>query len=211
VPGCPSAQFNDIGSAKCATDTQVGVAAITFAVGGTPFSDTAPLYNLVPPPGIAARFGFNYLSVVVVIDAKVTAAGGYHVEVASRYSSQGLALVGVGLTLWGVPADSSHDAARGGFRPPVPSGQPRRAFSTNPTACTGRALVTSVTANSWQQPDVFSTASFDHDPDGTPFVVNDCAALPFALALAVDTDSHVPDQPTGATVDVDVPQSVTRW
>jgi hypothetical protein len=203
VPTCPAEQFATLFFAACAKDTQVGRASLTAGLGGTqPLSDTTPLYNLVPPPGVAARFGFNYLSVLVVLDAKVTAAGGYHLEVASRYSSQGVALFAIGLTFWGVPADPSHDAVRGG-----PSGQPRRAFLTNPTACTGRALTTSVTANSWQQPDIFSTASFDRDPDGTPFVVNNCAAVPFAPALSVETEAHAPDQPTGATVDVDLPQS----
>jgi hypothetical protein len=204
VPTCPAEPFYRLYVAACAKDTQIGVASLTMGLGGTQsVSDTTGLYNLDPPPGVAARFGFNYLSVIVVLDAKVTAAGGYHVEVASRYSSQGIALFAIGLTLWGVPADSSHDTARGG----VASGQPRRAFITNPTACTGQALVTSVVANSWQQPDVFSTASFDRDPDGTPFVMDNCAAVPFAPVLSVETEAHAPDQPTGASVDIDLPQS----
>jgi hypothetical protein len=101
--------------ADCSPSAQVGIASITNYVAGS--SETlVPVYNMVPPPGVAAEFAFNLLSDIVHIDSGVvadpSAPGGYRIETTIRHISQGVAIGDTSLTLWGNPASSSHDRER---------------------------------------------------------------------------------------------------
>jgi hypothetical protein len=107
--------------ADCSPSAQVGIASITnYVTGGS--QTLVPVYNMVPPPGVAAEFAFNLLSDIVHIDSSVvadpSAPGGYRIETTIENISQGVAIGDTTLTLWGNPASSSHDRERteqGGF------------------------------------------------------------------------------------------------
>ena len=86
----------------------------------------------------------------------------YGLTTTSSNLSTLLPLVGITATLWGVPADSSHDAVRTcpNFVSPCPSTGAQTPLLTLPTSCTAN-LKSTLSADSWQTPGVFSSASSD--------------------------------------------------
>jgi hypothetical protein len=210
VPTCPDVLLSSIGAAQCPGNTQVGSVEVshTFGFGSTtPFKDRIGLYNLAPPPGVAARFGFNLISTVALLDARLTANGEYHVTVTSKNTSQGLAIIGVRTLLWGVPADPKNDALRADHnRLGSPSDQPRRPFISLPTACPDAPHKTTISMNSWQDTATFVTGSFDRDAFG-PLVTENCEALPFEPSMTLAPTTSAPDAPAGLDARLELPQS----
>jgi hypothetical protein len=64
-----------------------------------------------------------------------------------------------------------------------------------------------VSADSWQDPGVFTSVGFDADAEGTPFVTSGCERLGFDPAISVVSRSRVAGAPAGVDVDLSVPQS----
>ena len=165
--------------ARCPSTSQIGTVFVQLNNGGNgSVVGPVPLFNMIPPPSVPARFGFNIYGTVVTIDATVRTEGDYGVRATVRNVAE-LGIQGTVLTLWGVPSDPVHDADRAcpGFQIPhdsgvtCPSGAPRKAFLRNPTSCTapGAGLLTTVALDSWEHPGVFAQASFrSHLPPGFP-------------------------------------------
>jgi uncharacterized repeat protein (TIGR01451 family) len=210
----------------CPVTSQVGVTNIRIE-SGTP--GLVPVFNMLPPAGVPARFGFNVFGNVVVLDAALnrTDDGGYGLSVRASDIPQGLAINGTTFTFWGVPSDPSHkpqracsgesNPAAGG--PTCDSGAPRKAFFRNPTSCTGGVgLPTTVTIDSWLDPADFKQATFvSHDPPGYPLAPQDwgpqqgtdgCDTVPFTPVLrsqpAVGAKAGAP---AAFAFDVEIPQS----
>jgi hypothetical protein len=148
----------------CPAESQVGRVSLKFASRGNPnVYPYLPLYNMVPPPGVAARFGFNFSGTMVLLDARPRQLpdGTWTVAVTSAQTSEGLGIPGVEVEVWGVPASPEHEAFRhcpgAGEEPSerhCPSEAPAEAFLRMPTSCSeaGRGLPWSVHVNSWSNP-----------------------------------------------------------
>ncbi|HEY7960969.1 MAG TPA: hypothetical protein VID29_03515, partial [Solirubrobacteraceae bacterium] len=88
------------------------------------------------------------------------------------------------------------------------------AFFTNPSACTGEPLVTSVRMDSWQSPGRYTA---DGTPDFSDLnwagatsvapAVTGCNLLQFSPGLSAQPETTVADSPTGLNIDLQVPQS----
>jgi hypothetical protein len=211
----------------------VGVVSADLAALGRV---TVGVYNVPATPGSAATFAFNILqSAFVHLQAHVRTGSDYGVDIDIDDVSESLPLRGTELTLWGVPADHSHDNLRTpglfcsggpsepGFNPstscfsfgggslPTASGLKPEAFLTNPTSCPGTALTTTLEADSWQEPGVMHDASFLTHDDAlppNPLAPTGCALLPFAASFSVVPDTTQADAPTGdRAVDLKIPQS----
>ena len=108
----------------------VGLAFIEIAGGraGPGGHHPALVFNMEPPPGVAASFAFNYLSAQADIDATVRANGEYAVRVRTRNAVNTVPVLGVRVALWGDPADPVHDAQRcvGLSESPIENGIPPR-------------------------------------------------------------------------------------
>jgi hypothetical protein len=216
VPTCTRA-------AGCSAQNQVGVvtADITFGkpdpAGLKEDLYTAPVYNLVPPKGVAAAFGFTLPAakqIDITILASLRTGGDYGVTTVVSDVSQAEELLSTSVTLWGVPGDPSHDAQRGlacsffpsqaGGQCPGPGGQPFTGivmpFLTNPTLC-GSPLATTLTVDSWQNQGVFASPSLAISPAPT-----ECGLVPFSPAVTIQPTSHAADTPTGLDFDLSVPQ-----
>ncbi len=219
-------------SGWCPLASQVG--RVTLNDAGLQF--TVPLFNMVPPLSTPAQFAFNFAGVLVSLDSHVRSDGDYGVSVLSSGISEGLPVVGVGVTIWGVPADAVHDQDRcyalhiGASGPnctgepgdkrngPNPADRPVVPFLTLPTRCTapGVGLETKVRADSWHQPGVFQEAGYlSHEPPNFPAAigerggqvgVNGCGAVPFAPLFQVQPSSHAADAPTGLSTVLTIPQ-----
>ncbi len=218
----------------CEPESQVGVAKIRNLVGVGNFQGVltvlGPLaiYNMVPPPGVPARFAFDVGGVIVSLDAHLRSSGDYGLSVESDNVPEGLAVAGFDITFWGSPADPVHEGERscpGADAPSTHLGAPFCASSApnapilrQPTACTapGTGLASTARADSWFDPGDFDrSTSISHMPPGFPAPpsewgpavgIDGCAAVPFAPGLSADLTTDRADSPSGLNVDITVPQ-----
>lgn len=218
----------------CPPSSQVGVTSV-IAVAGAPFPgffvgplvmDGIPVFSMVPPPNVPARFGFNVAGTVITLDARLRSGSDYGLTVNVPTIPQALAIAGTTLTFWGVPADPIHDPERAcpGQIQPLWGGEscttdlPRKPLLRNPTSCSAAGQPTVLRTNSWKRPGDFVTASFDsHLPLGYPWPRDQwgprqgptgCDRVPFDPTLrAAPGVGAKAGEPSGFTFDLTVPQS----
>ena len=200
----------------CPVDAQIGTieVALRFAPG---LVDTLvyPVYNMVPPPGETAVFGFvihHYVSGDIV----VSVGPDYRVHAAVKNVLTGFELVRQSLTLWGVPADPVHDAQRGSefyceqrpgeekktcYNGGVAANENPVPFLVNPTECTSAPPVAELRdVESWEGekvPTAYASVG--------PFV--GCESLKFAPTIAVAPEVTQATTPSGYEVVLKVPQT----
>src|ERR1700686_3697495 len=201
----------------CPRSSQIGIIELHLAgtVGIAEAPQFHPVYNMATAAGQPAVFGFRVNNVGVYIDTGVRTGGDYGLTSSLRDISTIFELVSSSLTVWGVPADSSHDFQRcvlptyatgvceGGpgneAESPHSAGVTPKPFLTLPTSCTGSQPVR-VSADSWQEPGVFvSDALAIPGEEG-------CWRLSFSPPLVVKPDTTVGGSPSGLGVDVRFPQ-----
>jgi uncharacterized repeat protein (TIGR01451 family) len=215
---------------SCPPASQVGTTVVRFAnvATGNSMYGPLPVFNIKPPGNVPARFGFNAIGSLVVIDAQVRSGGDYGLTVLARNVPEGLGLAGTTVTFWGVPADPSHDLERACQTQSAPSlqgphcssGAPLTAFLRNPTSCPdpNQGLTLRLRTDSWQNPGVFKEASFTtHDPFGYPFPPSQwgpvrstegCAKVPFDPALSGSPAAPAKTaSPSGFAFDLSIPQT----
>ncbi len=237
VPQCTSAQLSNTAGPTpeplCSPASQVGTATVLFngqVISGVGLGNTSvlPVFNLVPPPNVPARFGINAAGSIIVFDAGVRSGGDYGLTVRVHNVPEGLPILGTSVTFWGVPSDSSHDFERacsgvvgpGLGGPSCTSGEPARAFLRNPTSCTdtGVGLPTTLSVDSWFNPtSVQSRTVFSHALPAFPLSPADwgaqqgptgCASVPFDPTLSAQpVDGSSAGAPAGMAFDITLPQS----
>jgi hypothetical protein len=226
--------------AGCPTSTQVGVVKVSLDESGEiiypPFlaSSSAtfmPVYNMVPPAGSPAELGFTVAVAGQPVFVSVRSDGDYGLVARVQNISEYVSVVGVSLTLWGVPADSRHDSqrftpAQGSFghhfRPgdengnPLPASVPPVPFLSNPTHCTTEPLDATVSADAWAAPGRYNA---DGEPDlsdpnwvtaSTPVYprgITGCSKLAFTPSISAKPDTGQADSPSGLAFDLSVPQT----
>ena len=225
LPACTSSDFNQpsyenrLGNTACPAETVVGINAAAFELNEFFGVWTQqPVYNLVPPVGVAARYGFWVLNVPVAVDVNLKPGGDYNIVAGLFNTSEVLEVFAGVLELWGVPADSAHDNRRGpcasniligfseafpGFGPGesvnCPSDAPERPLLTLPRSCTGPAAV-NWEANSWQEPGKWvsgSVLSHDDAEPPNPQGFTGCGKLPFAPKAETSVSSGSAETGTG--------------
>jgi hypothetical protein len=232
VPQCTAEQFaanSDYTLTACPDSTQVGVALVEtdslLELVGVGFG--APIWNLVPPPGVPAEFGFEITGVPVLLTPTVRSNGDYGLTVSSDNTSQGLNVFGAQVAFWGVPGDPGHNEERGECLKELPAfhlgeteggscpaGIAPVPFLRMPTSCTG-PFTTVFSSDSWPaldassvlQPSVFVQASVvSHETGGAPVGLDGCNQLPFKPSFTVAQDTSAADSPAGLTFDLKIPQ-----
>jgi hypothetical protein len=243
TPKCPAVAFETPETeTPCPIDTAVGFLDLTYTGGHIidgrpqPFGVTEPrtlgvlpIYNLVPSPGQAAAFGFigGKSFAHYTLNARVRSDSDYGVTISSPYTATPTVL-GVsltfcqnGLTQSGSPLFPTFSCA------PVTTGAPP--FLTIPSKCSGSAPVTTLSADSYEDPSGYaSMSSYAGAPSGSPsFVglprtsgtpnptasfVTGCDAPELATtfglsSLGMVSDTTQADAPTGAGFTLEIPQT----
>jgi hypothetical protein len=216
VPQCSRLQLIAV---RCPNASQIGIVQVYFSGGASQTRDR--LYNMVPPVGGPAEFGFQTVEGIdSYIDSSVRSGSDYGITT-SVDNAPTREIVHVVTTLWGVPGDPSHviwrDAAAGGCSQErieqvgrtseeenecKPIGESPKPFLTLPTACAGPQTFT-IHADSWQHPDVWTEAQFEsHNANDTPTGFSGCEDLAFGPSLTAAPDTVSADTPAGLTVEV---------
>jgi hypothetical protein len=214
VPQCSPKDFHDVASIYgniCPPDTQVGVFRVVGTQGYEP-SGAVPtaIYNLVPPPGSPASFGFVIGSVTVTLSASVRTGGDYGITIDSRDIAEVIQPLELVTTFWGVPADPSHDGGR--YDPVtekygVASEQSLKPFLRMPTSCNG-PMVTTARLRSWADLKTWVSSTYESvDDGGSPAGLSGCEKLDFGPKIRVQSSVSAADSPLGYDVDVSLPQS----
>lgn len=181
VPQCPRQEFEG-GSPRCSAATQIGFVRVRIPSIGVA---TGPLFNVVPPPGVAAQLGFSATGLNALQNATVDPEAGYAVGLSTDNIPE--EVTSVSATVWGVPADPSHDPQRGkalsGESPPVSTDAPLLPFLTLPANCTA-PLATTVAVDSKLDPGHFvSESTFSLDSGGNPTALLGCDSVPFSPSI----------------------------
>jgi uncharacterized repeat protein (TIGR01451 family) len=214
---CTETQFE---AHDCPDASAVGIVQPTS--GFPDYVDKAgfevPLYNLVPPAGVPAAFGFDPLglSIFIHLFGGVDPAGDYQLTAEARDLPAFGLVSGANVYLWGNPSDPSHDQRRGqcggnyqdffgiSSCPVVGTDTP---LLTMPSACSA-SLAASFRGDSRQHPGVMiSTNPHAVDETGAPLGVTDCSRLAFDPSISVAPDVTVADSPSGLDVRLQIPQS----
>lgn len=219
VPPCATADFlNAITSSggfkipDCPDSAAVGIVKVDLIAKEQPSgSIAASVFNLEPPPGLAAKLGFWVGGVPVTIDLGVSETPPYNIVGGPTYTSQVLEVAGSEFTIWGVPADPVHNPLRGrcleadgASSGSCPAGVSAKPFLTMPRACQG-PLATAWRADSWQQPGAFvHGSSLTHDAAGNPRGMGGCGGLAFAPQVSATPTSRQAESSTGLEFSVDV-------
>jgi hypothetical protein len=232
VPKCRQTVLDKLD--YCPDDTVIGVARVSVVISSkTNQTYTVPVYNLVPNRGEVALMAFRtgsplYFTVLIHVHVRDTSDYGLTATI-SNISQYGVALESA-VTLWGVPADNSHDPYRGsatesseGCLPETteksvgscPSDAPPRPFLRNPVQCES-APTTTVSVDSWSNPAPRAAdGSIDLSDMGDPAwqsvtatqpVLGGCGSLVFDPSIGVAPETSEVGSPSGYTVDLRVPQ-----
>jgi hypothetical protein len=195
VPRCATADFQSqygIPGGTCPDSTVVGKVVSQIEEPGKEGAFIAPVYNLPPPPGVAATIGFWTVIVPYTFDLTVNPDPPYNVIARPRSIPQVVPFYASKLTLWGVPASPVHDRERGvncivgQFACPV--NIPERPFLTLPTRC--GPLAATFQAHSWEG------GSFEETIQ-SPEAVNGCSSLGFSPGASGGPTARTAQSPSG--------------
>jgi uncharacterized repeat protein (TIGR01451 family) len=219
VPMCPLGALNSSGVGgkapdDCSPNSQIGTADLVIQNGKNLSGDQGadiPVYNLEPPPGVVAAFGFTFRGNPILIEAELDPADRYAVLTKVTAVNAFYALRSTRLTLWGVPADPAHDALRVNPKDPTlgdtamntASTAPIRPFLTLPTQCDTPAGSFGMVADSWQSPGAFAPEQHGVEIQATGC---DDPRFRFEPTIAIQPTSHEAASPTGLDIDLTVPQ-----
>jgi hypothetical protein len=213
----PKCTYHEFTERNCPDDTVVGETTTYLTTSeGNPLYSTDPVYNMETPSGIPAEFAYRVKALVpVFLDVSVRTGGDYGITVDARNLPQIVPIYGSTVTIWGVPADPSHDPLRGkclgnderGENPGeslgnCPVNVPVEPLLTNPTSC-GVLRKAEISVDSWLQ-----SGSFVSEEAVLP-ELSGCEKLDFSPSITVVPDGTAGSTPTGLTVGLHVPQEST--
>jgi hypothetical protein len=184
---------------QCGSETVVGFAQpVVETFGKEPFQ--GKVHNIAAPLGYPAKLLFEAgFGEEIPVIGRVRSDEDYGLAIESPNTPQILSVFGAFFSLWGTPADPSHDTQRGG--PPAPE---ETAFLTVPTACAleqAQPPIASLEFDTWLTAGEFVSTSVPVHK------VEDCGHLPpLSPTLAFQPEKHSAATPSAFTVDLHLPQ-----
>ncbi len=188
---------------QCPLESQVGWVQL---LGG----DMVPLFNMQPPTGSPAQFGFFYQSIVITLTAKLRPSDN-GIDIITHQAPSSIPIPQFLVTMWGVPGDPSHNPLRGGACLFGGLGRQdgtdcslttdRIPFLRTPTSCTGNPLMWNVDVDTYQHPEVNVPGS-----TSTPRVEG-CQFVPFDPSFSITPTVTTAHAPTGLDTTLTNPQN----
>ncbi len=219
VPKCSAEQLVTIdlndksNKTGCPQASQIGILELElFSQEGSLLNFFEPLYNMQPRYGEPARFGFIAGVIPLLVDTRLRPQDEYAATAMVEGASALEPLLFSANTVWGIPADESHDSHRitpyealhNNGSPETPSGE-RPAnlvpvpYTLNPTRC-GVSQGVKITATPYALPDLHSEAF-------APMPANSgCGTLDFEPAMSIDPTTDRAETGSGLDVELTFPQ-----
>jgi hypothetical protein len=194
----------------CPTGSQIGNDVAGLGGGVPTLNFDFPVYNLVPPPGHPAEFGFVIFDNKVLLDASVRSDGDYGITEHVDNLPQRI-IANNSITIWGTPSAQSHDDLRtcnygGTDIVGCPSSGGHQPFLTTPTSCAG-AQPFSASVNDWLSEGITGEISFaTRNKEGRPRGFEGCNELAFNPSLSIAPDTTTADTPAGLSVEIKTSQ-----
>ena len=199
VPKCTRIELEN--ESHCRPDSQIGEDGPSVSGAGVSFD--LPVYNMVPPPGVAAEFAFTVDgNINVFIDARVRSGGDYgiteHANVPERK------IVFNTTTIWGNPSEHHTGAAD-------------KPLLSLPTACGGPGREPGETNFSFEEVGTWQNESLNsspfnvpwHNSENVPVGITGCEKLKhFQPFISLAPDTSFSDTPAGLSATVKVPQGL---
>jgi hypothetical protein len=190
----------------CPQESQVGIAEARLFKEGNLTVVSEPFFNMRPPADgdAVARFGLIADIFPIVVDVGVRSESDFGLNAKLTGVSSFIPLLSTKTTVWGVPADESHDTQRitpyeavhtggvpetetgkrkSGLAPPAP-------FLINPTRC-GVARTVKLTVASHFEPERQVNAETSLPP------ITGCGKVGFEPTLSLTPTSPIAAEPTG--------------
>jgi hypothetical protein len=218
TPRCSIADFIRINSEgnpiDCPNSTVIGTSETAiFTPFGTEGGVFHALYNLDPPPGTVAKFGFVILSTPVTVEVRTSDSPPYNVTATAENIPQTVPFFGSRVEVWGNPSDPIHDPFRGEcIYPPTgeslglcPTSAPDLPYLTLPRACTG-PLSSSYEAVTWKPgiSDAGSALTHDDAEPPQPRGMTGCGKLGFKPSITAQPTTKAAESPTGLDFSLNV-------
>jgi hypothetical protein len=211
---CTRQEFEGF-TVSCSPNSQVGIVLANLPELGT--TAGGALYNMVPPPGVAAQLGFavgglNALPEISLQANNPFAAGRYGLH-AANYGLPREA-TSVEIKIWGTPAEAGHDEERGTEAAEGKPGKghdfvgPEQAFLTLPAECS-EPIRLAVEVDSKSNPGHYVRSAPGEgqslDSGGVPAAPLGCESVPFSPKLSAASTSHAAWSPSALDVEVGLP------
>ncbi len=203
----------EFGGGHCPPGSIVGTLEIHTDTGGVNYREK--IYNMVPPHGVAAQFGANYIIPKAFVNIGLQTGGQYPVAGEGPNISALEHLVAISTTLYGEAGQEAVNEAEEAVREHKEGATANleeairklKPFLTMPTGCTG-PLRSSLSADSYQEPGHYlSMSSVTSNASGEPVPLTGCSKLTFPVGITVAPDVSDASSPSGLTVAVQVPQT----
>ncbi len=198
LPQCSQQEFEGA-VPQCSGATQVGVLRTDVVETGEIYG---PIYNLAPPPGVAAEIGFKSTGLISLQYASVRSESGYGLSVISP--NLPVPVIDVSETIWGTPSAPGHDAERFCFNSEnkrvtgcSATGVAQQAFLTLPTSCASAPEATLSFDSTLDLGTFVGETVHAVDAGGNPAPMTNCEAVPFSPSVTAAPTSSSADSSGG--------------
>lgn len=220
APKCTEAQLEVgpdeyLAGGGCPEGSTIGMITLNFSFGESFHAGSWPLYNMIPPAGEPAEFGFSFIGGIYNhIKGFVRTGDDYGLSAVATDIPSKLAIAGLSVTLWGDPTSSDFDEVRGhcfnqfyAEKLCLAEEQLDTPFVSFPSDCRDH-LTSRVFLDTWIHPHLGLEGSFDlSEPNGNLLSLDGCNQLPFDPSVEVKPTTNLADAPTGLDFKLHVPQS----
>jgi len=217
VPPCPLGTFkhtvNVVPELACQPASQVGIVSALF--GGVISDRTYPVYKVSTLPGALATFGYAYEidmgRIGVFVNAKLRTNEDYGITFERVGTKIPEFIPASFMTLWGIPADSSHDSERWNRSPftwGASAGTPLIPMMANATDCNSQVLEAALQLRYLHEPERW----LPDDPEDpsyrfvSPGPVG-CDQLTFHPYADLTTSTNGFDSPSGISLHLAFPRA----
>ncbi len=200
----------ELTSFSCPDASQVGIFDLGTLIANQIGSASAPIYNMVPPPGYPAEIAFNGagqgLFIHVLGGVRSESDFGVRARIRDIPALGSNPVFNDYTQLWGNPSAETHAATRGFCLEAQLSqlckvSHEEASLLTLPVECPADPIETEVRSNSWEQPGDFIHAGYlDSDLQENPVTLSGCNQLSFEPTISVAPTTNAADSPSGVDV-----------
>jgi len=196
----PSSQVGRIDATTLPISVLPGATFTQFSVG---------VFNLTHPKGVLSDLAFQISNNPIHIRVSLDPGRRYAVRSQVQLANETLPVFFQKLTLWGVPADPSHNSERcpefirGEVANECAAGVPPKPFLTLPSRCDVQNAIKISEYDSWQERGIFGP-----EIDLPVGQMTDCEKPAFEPSAEVHGSNDKANSPTGLDLEVHVPQNL---